>query len=309
MSDEGGGAMADKSVLPLPPRFLAEPEEEGATIPEVFSSDAVGSKHRRTRILAYGDSLTAGYFCGGHCFEPYGKVLAEELGRQHGPVDVWVSGHSGLTASQLYKDAGKENIVDSVDRSGPGLNLVIKRHGPFDMVLIMLGTNDLARSFGSGTTIGRILEHIIALHRICHEAGMVTAVLSVPSNAFLSRDPEYMTAWKRLNGMLEEYAGSEASKDRASLFIDTGGLVPFARGNGLFESDGLHFTPRGSRQLGLTMAPLLLPLLRSQQVDIVAAEGQNVQISEAAVTPQEHDATITPRTETEPFVQEDELDP
>jgi lysophospholipase L1-like esterase len=304
MSDEGGEAMAEKSVLPLPPRFLAEPE--GATIPEVFSSDFAGSKHRRTRILAYGDSLTAGYYDDGMCFEPYGKVLAEELGRQHGPVDVWVSGHSGLTASQLYKDADNDNIVDSVDRTGPGLNLVIKRHGPFDMVLIMLGTNDLARAFGSSTAIGSICEQIKALHGICHKAGMVTAVLSVPSNAFLSRDPEYGTTWKRLNGMLEGYASNEASKERATLFIDTGGLLPFARGNGLFESDGLHFTPHGSRQLGFKLAPLLLPFLRSQQVSMVA-EGAPLQ--KMRWKKKEHDATTTPRTETSPFVQKDEPDP
>lgn len=272
--------MAERPVLPLP-LFLSESEAEpeGGAIPEVFSSDVAGSKNRRARILAYGDSLTAGYYDLGDRFEPYGKVLAEELGRQHGPVDVWVSGHSGLTASKLYEARDKENIVDSVDRSGPGLNLVIKRHGPFDMVLIMLGTNDLARAFGSSTTIEIILDHIRALHCICHKVGIVTAVLSVPSNAFLSREPEYETAWKRMNGMLEEYASSEGSKERATLFIDTGALLPFARGNGLFESDGLHFTPRGSRQLGLNIAPLLLPQLRSQQVSI-AAERNNAHIFE-----------------------------
>lgn len=172
-------------------------------------------------------------------------------------------GLSGRTAEELLERADAEAIRDVGYRKGAGLRHLLKAHGPFDLVLIMLGTNDI--SMGAAPEI--VFEDIRRLHALCHERGTPTMALSMPPTEFLYTEPvsqAYRDCWDQVNGLLREWATSPSRLEDCGcqpLFADTAELVPWFQ-EGSYESDGLHFSPAGSRRLGEGLAPLLLPALR-----------------------------------------------
>ena len=80
-------------------------------------------------MLAYGDSLTAGFYKAAQRFSPYGEALSRELG----DVGVWVCGESGLTAVQLSEDVDARLIVEGACRRGQWLGSFLEERGPFDL--------------------------------------------------------------------------------------------------------------------------------------------------------------------------------
>ena len=99
-------------------------------------------------VLAYGDSLTWGYdpvSLGRHAYEDrWTSVLQKALG--HG-VRVIAEGLNGRTTA--YDDH-----LGDCERNGVKLlPTILATHKPIDLVIIMLGTNDLKRGI-QGTAIG-----------------------------------------------------------------------------------------------------------------------------------------------------------
>jgi len=228
---------------PMPQRFLAP----------MLSGSAVA---RQLRFLAYGDSLTAGYCHGGKRFWPYGAALAKGL-LPDVVAEVWVCGLSSLTAGELVESIDDTNICDGADRRGVGLRKALTSHGPFDLALIMAGTNDLG---SRGADPHAILTHIRALHAECHREGIQTVALSVPPSGAMAEIPRYRKRWQCLNSLLGDWA--RRSRDTGvRLFVDTSSLVPFVEGSELWEDDGLHLSESGSEQLGQRLVPLIKPLL------------------------------------------------
>ena len=92
-------------------------------------------------VLCYGDSLTWGYDAenlGRHAFDDrWQSVLQKALG---GEVNVIAEGLNGRTTA--YDD----HLADC-DRNGATLlPTILHSHAPLDLVIIMLGTNDLRRA-------------------------------------------------------------------------------------------------------------------------------------------------------------------
>jgi len=230
-----------------------------APLPQHVSSREGSSPQRR--ILAFGDSLTAGWHGGGRQFAPYGVALAEFLG-PHVAADVCVCGLSGLKASELADQLHSGSISDMVNRTGPGLARLLTEHGPFDLALIMLGTNDIAEG---GTSPEDILTRVQELHMACHNHGVRTVVLSVPPNgvaaAAAEPDEAYLASWQQLNRVLEEWATGVGAAQGVVQYVDVGRIVPFSKCSGHWEPDGLHFSEAGSWQLGQHLGRLLLPAL------------------------------------------------
>merc|ERR1712185_270768 len=91
------------------------------------------------RLLIYGDSLTAGYHSNGLRFSPWAPALRALLGVE--AVDA--VGHSGWTSSEM-RAAMDEEAADVCSLKKPGMRLAMRTQGPFDAVVILAGTNDLA---------------------------------------------------------------------------------------------------------------------------------------------------------------------
>jgi len=63
-------------------------------------------------------------------------------------------------------------IVDEDARKGYGILWIIREYGPFDLVLIMAGLNDLpARTLGG---------NLVQLHQACHRQGVATIAVGMP---------------------------------------------------------------------------------------------------------------------------------
>ena len=145
-------------------------------MPQCFSAPALSEKE----VLTYDDSLTAGFYMAGQRFSPYCEALSRELG----DVDVSVCGLNGLTAVQLSEDVDARLIVDVACRRGQKLGLVLEERRPFDLMLIMAGTNDLAMGVAPGVALHRIQ----ALHAVCQMGGVRTVALRVPQSFFTFED-------------------------------------------------------------------------------------------------------------------------
>ena len=126
-------------------------------------------------ILAYGDSLTWG--------------LNPENGERHAQADRWPSvlqaelgGSANVIAEGLR---GRTTIFDDLtapfEKNGArGLPMLLSTHQPLDLVVLMLGTNDLKPAVcGSiaGVVVG--LERLVAIirnfpyHKLCPVPGIL----------------------------------------------------------------------------------------------------------------------------------------
>lgn len=221
------------------------------SMPVAFrSSSSGGSEKSLKRVLCYGDSLTAGFCSGGAIFEPYGRSLAEALGAAGVPNEVLVCGHSGGLASDFV--AKKDStLVDVVGSTGKGLGRILSEDGPFDLVIIMAGTNDLGRNAPPKD----VLRSIRALHKECHKRGVPTVAVPPPPAPLRSASQEAMRLQSA--SLIEDWAHRAVSG--RVFYQDPAEFVPATPGSGwIWEPDRLHFTPAGSRCLGESLAKVLL---------------------------------------------------
>merc|ERR1712083_23405 len=144
-----------------------------------------------------------------------------------------------------------------------GLKHLLDLFPRFDLVLIMAGTNDLAKFEGRPEFI---IENIKRLHKICDDVGIPSIALSIPDNSFASKaagsrcDEEYHMEWKSINDELKRWASSADGNSVNRIFVNVADIVPWSR-RGLHDrdlfGDDLHFSPAGYEKLGINLADLV----------------------------------------------------
>jgi len=240
---------------------------ELSKMPVSFGSEFLSSCRR---VLCYGDSLTAGFAANGVLFEPYGRAMAEKLGAFGVDCQVSICGLSGKTAKEMVQTASS-SLIDVVGSKGKGLARTLEEEGPFDLVMIMAGTNDM----GHGHNQPDILQDVEQLHRFCHERGVPTLALAPPPAPVggSSREVERKSLVASLRSALLRLPGTIG-------IVDPADIVP-SNSTNLWEDDGLHFSPEGSRQLGAGLATLASARLasprslQSQLAVAASSEGSN----------------------------------
>lgn len=247
------------SHQPVP--FLSQLPERFSTTGSVYLAG-----NPRLRILAFGDSLTAGLHSNGEHFSPYASSLAQSFGNAIS-ADILANGLSGLTAKQMVQHSDAPKVKDFAGRSGPGLRSLLRDHGPFSLALLMAGTNDLGKHGPEA-----ICRHVQLLHSICHREGVPTVLLLVPPNKGTSNSPRTRLRWRLLNQLLSDWAQGPGLQEGVLLCVDTNALMPFDPDNGLWEDDGLHFSPAGSKELGRRLGALLAPLLAPEKLKALKVE-------------------------------------
>mmetsp|Transcript_54432 Transcript_54432/g.100595 ORF Transcript_54432/g.100595 Transcript_54432/m.100595 type:complete len:242 (-) Transcript_54432:150-875(-) len=195
-----------------------------------------------TRILCYGDSNTAGFHSGGKGYEPYANTLAMHLEAQGVGCKVAQDGLSGLTARTMVQEMHSSSIRDITGIQHQGLGVHLSMSKP-DLVIIMSGTNDLGQGYSPEDT----MHKVAALHKACHSAGIPTVAIAPPTTACgavqqkRARFARMLRQWSNeQDGKVLHYADAEAILPRSDSWF--------------WESDGLHFTPRGSCELGRCLA-------------------------------------------------------
>jgi len=226
-------------------------------MPERFSNHD-GKSRSRARVVAFGDSLTAGWYCKGSKFEPYAKALLKSLPPEIA-VDIFVCGLSGYTAGQMVDSMDKDNLRDHAGRTGKGLRRILREEGPVDLAIVMAGTNDC----GTQAHPDDVVSAVKQLHVACHEAGTKTVMLTVPESRQMC---EIFTARDRreaVNSRLKKWAKRQPN---VQAVVETGKLVPWSASSEHWENDGLHFSKLGSRHLGVQLATCLASVLESSDL-------------------------------------------
>jgi lysophospholipase L1-like esterase len=198
-------------------------------------------------IQCYGDSLTAGLTSNG--MFPYSKTLQATLRASGMNVEVRAAGLSGWTA---------DSLVDAVD-DPHGLNFILKTK-PFDLAIIMAGTNDLGQPtlLEQHERAGEIASNIWKLHGFVHKNMIRTLAISVPESMYQAQVKKAAELSKRVNVHLEENCNQEA----LCTFVEC--PVKFdehSERTGLWEDDGLHMSAMGYAELGKALASIVSELL------------------------------------------------
>lgn len=202
----------------------------------------------KKRILCYGDSNTWGYVPGLGTRYPddvrWTGVLRNLLG---GGYTVLEDGLNGRTT--IYEQNW------SVGRCGRrGLDYSLQSQSPLDLVVIMLGTNDLSMTEPNLLPLG-----IRELSRVARNADqIINAVSPIYRDAprvLLIAPPPLNVNYDEQNGTVGKYAASlrfpeicRAVADELGLFYLDGS--PFAE----VGTVDCHMTERGHRQLGEAVA-------------------------------------------------------
>ncbi len=208
-------------------------------------------------VLCYGDSLTWGFDAeniGRHAFEDrWPSVLQKALGTD---VNVIAEGLNGRTTA--YDD----HLADC-DRNGARiLPTLLHSHAPLDLVIIMLGTNDLKRGIGSGNAVGAVkgVERLINLVRshVWSFDDEQPEILIVSAPHICETGNEMFAAM---------FVGAvEQSEMMGSLYRD----LADDKGCGFFDAasvavttpvDGVHLDAENTRAIGRGLEPVVRMML------------------------------------------------
>ncbi|MFD1744431.1 SGNH/GDSL hydrolase family protein [Rhizobium helianthi] len=207
-------------------------------------------------VLAYGDSLTWGYDpdrLGRHAYEDrWTSVLQKSLG--HG-VRVIAEGLNGRTTA--YDDH-----LGDCDRNGARLlPSVLATHKPIDLVIIMLGTNDLKQGIaGSAILATNGMKRLVDLVRH-HVWGFD---YDAPDILLVSPPKICETANSAFAAMFRD--SLEESAMLATLYRDLADEV----GCGFFDAgsvaqttpvDGIHLDADNTRSIGRGIEPIARMML------------------------------------------------
>ena len=207
-------------------------------------------------VLCYGDSLTWGYDPEGpgrHLFEDrWPSVLGAALGPQ---VNVIAEGLNGRTT-------GYDDHLADCDRNGVKiLPTVLHMHMPLDLVVVMLGTNDMKQAI-AGTAIAarqgiQRLVGLIRRHDYSFDYAAPDILIVSPPPLRETGDPVFAAIFA---------GGVEQSAMLASLYRDLADEL----GCGFYDAasvaqasplDGVHLTAENTRAIGRGLEPIVRVML------------------------------------------------
>lgn len=208
-------------------------------------------------VLCYGDSITWGTNAetnGRHAYEDrWPNVLQKALGPS---VDVIVEGLRGRTTAY-------DEHLAACDRNGARiLPTLLETHAPLDLIIILLGTNDLKPVFANNAVItGHGLKRLVEITR--HHAWPMD-MESEPEILIVAPPPFCETDHALLGPM---FAGRiDDSYNLASVYRDLADEL----GCGFFDAgsvakttpiDGIHLDVENTRAIGRGLEPIVRMML------------------------------------------------
>ena len=207
-------------------------------------------------ILAFGDSLTWGFEAGTfkrHPFESrWPNALEAKLG---GNYRVISEGMNGRTT--VYPDPTCE-----AERNGAvALPMLLESHQPLDLVIIMLGTNDLkfanrCRAFDAALGMQRLVMQV-RNHDYNPGIDVPKVLLVSPPHIIASNDPWFHDLWGHA---IEESKLLGANYSRVAEELGCGffDAASVAKAD---PTDGGHLDAANTKKLGEALAPLVRQML------------------------------------------------
>lgn len=211
---------------------------------------AIVKTKRSCKILAFGDSLTEGFFAEGFKFHPYSialkNLIETKLKNENKEciVEIREEGKSGeFTEDMTYR------LRDILYKNA--------ENKPFDIICILGGTNDLSE-FGSIAST-EIFENLKVLYDAALQSNpnVQVVAMSIPQSGV--KMVKYIDLRTEVNRLIGDYtksynetikSNSENLKRNPIIFIDLEHLFPYyIRNTDIVDSthwdDTLHMTPAG----------------------------------------------------------------
>jgi lysophospholipase L1-like esterase len=207
-------------------------------------------------ILAFGDSLTWGFEAGTwerHPFEDrWPNALAAGL---DGKARVIEEGLNGRTTA--YDDP-----TDGAELNGAkALPMLLKSHQPLDLVIIMLGTNDLkfaarCRAFDARLGMNRLIE-ITQRFPYLDEKPPQILIMSPPA-LVKTADEFFIDLWDHAIEESQKFAHHYAilAKETGVHFFDAGSVAKAD------PTDGGHLDRANTRAIGEALVPVVKGILK-----------------------------------------------
>ena len=194
------------------------------------------------RVLAFGDSLTAGWtsFSSGPT-SPFAPSLQRTLASDHDlTADVKAFGQAGLSAAQALQP----------------LELALCDRGAYDVCLVLLGANDvLTQGPPSRRTLDGLVDHLKLLHETCRGSGLKSVALGMLDHPALHAYEDGDAALARINDRIRQEVGADA-------FIDPLPLLSASQA-AMWSADQVHLTGDGYAALGRALAAPLAAVIKT----------------------------------------------
>jgi lysophospholipase L1-like esterase len=207
-------------------------------------------------ILAFGDSLTWGFRAGEWMRHDYAdrwpNVLQMGLG---GKARVIEEGQNGRTT--IFEDP---SVLET--RNGAvALPLLLATHQPLDLVIIMLGTNDIkfanrCRAFDASMGMMRLIE-IVRKFSFLPAYGTPQVLIMAPPPLVPTKDAWFNDLWGHAIAESKLFAKHYADVAKATnvQFFDAGSVAKAD------STDGGHLDAANTRAIGTALVPVVKEIL------------------------------------------------
>ena len=207
-------------------------------------------------ILCFGDSLTWGFEAETHKRHPFEmrwpNALGAELG---GGYRIIAEGLNGRTT--VHDD----NLVDEMRNGSKALPMLLSSHQPLDLVITMLGSNDLKHPWWSRASDARRgMQRLVQItQRFPYGIGMrdpkilIIAPPPIVHTDNADFDAMFSHAIKESQKFGVEY--KKLADEFSIAFFDASKVVVAD------PRDGIHLDADNTRKLGQSLAPLVRELL------------------------------------------------
>ena len=206
------------------------------------------SEELMKNILFYGDSNTWGFNPADGSRYPAGSrwtdICAEQLGTGYNCIPAGMNGRMTVF----------DDPVKGCRNGMEGLDYELQSHKPLDLMVIMLGTNDLkyTDAFGSAEGMRTLVQQALS----ANERFYLSYPVFQEHPKILLISPVLITGTVNNNAACNEAAESEKLAGLYESIADESGLhfMDAARITGPSEIDGVHLSAEGHKAIGSAVA-------------------------------------------------------
>ncbi|MBJ7536283.1 SGNH/GDSL hydrolase family protein [Marinomonas transparens] len=199
-------------------------------------------------ILCYGDSLTWGSAPNGGRYPKHLRwpnILNKLIGEHHQVINFGLPGRTTLWNDPFLE--GRNGLAY--------IQAALETFGPVDILIIMLGTNDLKRHFNVGAyEAAKGVEKLIARSRIpnTYNFPAPSIVVVAPPNILSPAGSmaESFTGAVEKSQFFHKYY-QEVAVQHHCIFLNSAGVIQPS------EMDGVHLDAEGNEQLANALADLI----------------------------------------------------
>jgi lysophospholipase L1-like esterase len=210
------------------------------------------------RILAIGDSLTAGYYHRGRDYHPYANHLLHLFASAKRPVIMHEKGVNGDLVVPFMLHRLKAILTNS-------------SHFPYDWIIILGGTNDLSHNSLAKRIFYEGLKPMYDMALRQWQGHTKLAVMTVFENARFSAVDAPEKERQALNEMIRSFAINHKNQDNVCLVNLDKGIPHYDLNDSnkqeFIWDDKVHLTPAGYDLMATLVFKAIMDKLQDEHID------------------------------------------